>query len=83
MDEKLINDVISTLCLSGEYEEEEVLKVQEKLLRKDSPKELEFEQLRLHFTSIFLQNPKMLEVLTFKQIVSKALEFTKEYVNHE
>ena len=83
MDEKLINDVISTLCLSGEYEEEEVLKVQEKLLRKDSPKELEFEQLRLHFTSLFLQSPKMLEVLTFKQIVSKALEFTKEYVNHE
>lgn len=39
----------------------------------------EFE--RLHFTSLFLQHPKMLEVLTYKDIVAK--EFTKEYLKHE
>lgn len=42
-----------------------------------------FERLRLHFTSLFLQHPKMLEVLTYKDIVVKAKEFTKEYLKHE
>lgn len=36
-----------------------------------------FERLRLHFTSLFLQHPKMLEVLSYKDIVLKAKEFTK------
>lgn len=42
-----------------------------------------FERLRLHFTSLFLQHPKMLEVLSYKDIVLKAKEFTKEYLKHE
>lgn len=42
-----------------------------------------FESLRLHFTSLFLQHPKMLEVLSYKDIVLKAKEFTKEYLKHE
>lgn len=49
----------------------------------DKVKETEFERLRLHFTSLFLQHPKMLEVLTYKDIVVKAKEFTKEYLKHE
>lgn len=42
-----------------------------------------FESLRLHFTSLFLQHPKMLEVMSYKDIVLKAKEFTKEYLKHE
>ena len=42
-----------------------------------------FEVLRLHFTSLFLQHPKMLEVLFYKDIVLKAKEFNKEYLKHE
>jgi hypothetical protein len=49
---------------------------------KETEKE-KFERLRLHFTSLFLQHPKMLEALTYKDIVVKAKEFTKEYLKHE
>jgi hypothetical protein len=49
---------------------------------KETEKE-KFERLRLHFTSLFLQHPKMLETLTYKDIVVKAKEFTKEYLKHE
>lgn len=49
---------------------------------KETEKE-KFERLRLHFTSLFLQHPKMLEILTYKDIVVKAREFTKEYLKHE
>lgn len=49
---------------------------------KETEKE-RFESLRLHFTSLFLQHPKMLEVMSYKDIVLKAKEFTKEYLKHE
>lgn len=50
----------------------------------DKVKETEKEKFeRLHFTSLFLQHPKMLEILTYKDIVVKAKEFTKEYLKHE
>ena len=49
---------------------------------KETEKE-KFERLRLHFTSLFLQHPKMLEILTYNDIVVKAKEFTKEYLKHE
>lgn len=45
-------------------------------------KEEKFEYLRLYFTTLFLKQPKMLEVLSFKDIVRKAAEFTKEYINY-
>lgn len=57
-------------------------KIDEYQLDKADEKE-HFEQLRLHFTSLFLQHPKMLEVMSYKDIVSKAKEFTKEYLKHE
>lgn len=54
------------------------------ILSKQKADEKEyFEQLRLHFTSLFLQHPKMLGVMSYKDIVSKAKEFTKEYLKHE
>lgn len=53
-------------------------------LKNLEPTEKErFESLRLHFTSLFLQHPKMLEVMSYKDIVLKAKEFTKEYLKHE
>lgn len=51
-------------------------------VKKPTEKE-RFESLRLHFTSLFLQHPKMLEVMSYKDIVLKAKEFTKEYLKHE
>lgn len=45
-------------------------------------KEEKFEYLRLYFTTLFLKQPKMLEALSFKDIVRKAAEFTKEYINY-
>lgn len=49
------------------------------LRRWTKPTEKErFESLRLHFTSLFL-----LEVMSYKDIVLKAKEFTKEYLKHE
>lgn len=37
-------------------------------VKKPTEKE-RFESLRLHFTSLFLQHPKMLEVMSYKDIV--------------
>ena len=51
-------------------------------VKKPTEKE-RFESLRLHFTSLFLQHPKMLEVMSYKDIVLMAKEFTKEYLKHE
>ena len=53
------------------------------LSRQKANEKEHFEQLRLHFTSLFLQHSKMLEVMSYKDIVLKAKEFTKEYLKHE
>lgn len=83
MDEELIEDVIAALMECGDFTDEDICNVRCKLEQEDPVPIAQFEQLRLHFTGLFLQHPKMLEVLSYKDIVLKAKEFTKEYLKHE
>lgn len=83
MDEELIEDVIAALMDCGDFTDVDICNVRCKLEQEDPVPKAQFEQLRLHFTSLFLQQPKMLELLTYKDIVRKAAEFTKEYMKYE
>lgn len=52
------------------------------LSKQKADEEEYFEHLRLYFTSLFLQQPKMLGTLSFKEIVKKSAEFTREYIKY-
>lgn len=83
MDEELIEDVIEALVDLDKFTDVDICNVRCKLQQEDPIPKAQFEQLRLHFTSLFLQQPRMLELLTYKDIVRKAAEFTKEYIKYE
>lgn len=83
MDNELIAAVTEDLCNSGNYTDVEVSQVIYKLQSEDYQSKAKFEDLRLHFTDLFLQHPDMLGKNTFKGIVDKAGEFTKYYMEYD
>lgn len=83
MDNELVNSVIEDLCNSGNYTDEKVSEIAYKLQSEDYESKATFENLRLHFTDLFLQHPDMLGKNTFKGIVDKAGEFTKYYIEYD
>lgn len=41
-----------------------------------------FEELRLQFTSLFLQHPAMLKENSYEHIIKEAAKFTEMYINY-
>lgn len=83
MDKGLIEGVTAALIECGDFSDVDICEVRAKLESEDYTAKCKAEELRLHFTDLFLQHPDMLTHFTYKEIIKKAAEFTKEYLRYE
>lgn len=83
MDKKFVEAVISTLIESGNFSDLDICEVKIKLEAEAYRSKHKAEELRLHFTDLFLRHPNMLTNFSYKEIIRKAAEFTEEYLKYE
>lgn len=78
MDKELVNDIISEMINLGTFQESEIHAATVQLYRPPQ----NFEELLSKFTCAFLAHPDMLKQFSYTEIIKKAYEFTKTYVEY-
>lgn len=78
MDKELINDILTEMTYLDKFQSSEIHAATVQLYRPPQ----NFEELLFKFTCAFLAHPNMLKQFSYEEIIKKAYEFTKTYVEY-